>query len=272
MYLFSFVLIFLLGTIIGSFLNVVIYRCNTGKSIAKGRSICMSCNHTLRFYELIPVFSFIFQKGKCRRCSSSISFQYPIVEMITGFVFVLLAFYFLPFLWFSVPLYIVNLSLFSVLFCFLIIICAYDIRHKIIPDVFSYSFAGIAFVTLFINHTALGSMFVLPGVEAILAGPLCALPFYLLWKISGGRWMGLGDAKLMLGIGWMLGLGSGFVALVFSFWIGAVFGLLLMLYKGRSTTLKTEIPFAPFLIISTTIVFFCSISLLSFILFFQRLY
>ncbi|MFA4853534.1 MAG: prepilin peptidase, partial [Bacteroidales bacterium] len=82
-----FVFIFLLGTIVGSFLNVVIFRFNTGRTITTGRSICMNCNRDLRWYELIPVLSFLIQSGKCRRCASKISHQYPLVEIVTGLVF-----------------------------------------------------------------------------------------------------------------------------------------------------------------------------------------
>ncbi len=110
------IIFFILGLIIGSFLNVVIYRFNTGKSITKGRSICMSCNKNLRWYELIPIFSFLIQSGKCRRCASKISSQYPIVEFITGLTFVLLAYHFSPLLFFSYSYFIYSLILFSFIF------------------------------------------------------------------------------------------------------------------------------------------------------------
>ena len=116
MTLLIFIFIFLLGTIIGSFLNVVIYRFNTGRKVTTGRSICMTCNLTLRWYELIPILSFLIQSGKCRRCASKISHQYPIVEFLTGLVFALVAFKFLPILYVSYWLYIFFVVLFVFLF------------------------------------------------------------------------------------------------------------------------------------------------------------
>ena len=83
--------VFVLGLIIGSFLNVVVLRLNTGESIIKSRSKCFSCGHRLGFFDLIPVLSFVFQKGRCRYCQSKISRHYPLVELITGIVFVLTA-------------------------------------------------------------------------------------------------------------------------------------------------------------------------------------
>ena len=135
-----FIFVFLLGTIIGSFLNVVIYRFNTGKTIVKGRSICMTCNRELRWYELIPLFSFLIQKGKCRRCAIKISHQYPLVEFLTGIIFVLIAHRFLSILYVSLGLYLFFLIFFVFIFSLLIVISVYDLRHKIIPDKLSYLF------------------------------------------------------------------------------------------------------------------------------------
>lgn len=263
MYTLVFIFIFLLGTIIGSFLNVVIYRFNTGKSIAKGRSICMTCNHKLRWYELIPILSFLIQSGKCRRCASSISHQYPLVEFGTGLIFAFIAFHFLKVLSFSQISYVVLVCLFSFIFSLLMVIAVYDIRHKIIPDRLAYIYAFVSLISIFINHTGVGSFFVTPSLLALVSGPLFALPFAFLWLISKGRWMGLGDAKLVLGIGWMLGPMQSFAMITLSFWIGAVVSLAIMLFSRRKMTMKTEIPFAPFLIISTLIVFFFNLDIFS---------
>ncbi len=256
-----FFFIFLLGTIIGSFLNVVIYRFGTGKSIAKGRSICMTCNHTLRWYELIPVFSFMIQSGRCRSCASSISHQYPIVEFITGIVFVSIAHYFFPVLYISQISYIFLVSLFAFLFSILIVISVYDFRHKIIPDKLVYIFSLISFLSIFVNQTGIGALFVKPTLIDVAVGPLLALPFALIWWLSKGKWMGLGDSKLILGLGWMLGLYMGLSALILSFWIGSIIGLLIMAFSRKKVGLKTEIPFAPFLIFSSLLVFIFNIDI-----------
>ena len=269
MYTLVFIFIFLLGTIIGSFLNVVIYRFNTGKSIVHGRSICMTCNRTLRWYELIPLFSFLIQKGKCRRCATTISHQYPLVEFGTGFIFALLAFHFLPVLGFSQGTYIALVTLFSFLFSLLMVVSVYDIRHKIIPNRLVYIYAGVSLFSVFINTSGVGSFFIVPSLFALVSGPLFALPFALLWLVSRGRLMGLGDAKLILGLGWMLGPLAGLAMLTLSFWIGAVVSLVIMFFSSHKMTMKTEIPFAPFLILSTVIVFFFHLDIFSLVALFH---
>lgn len=261
-----FVCIFLFGTIIGSFLNVVIFRLNTGKSIAKGSSICMTCNRDLRWYELVPIFSFLIQAGKCRRCKESISCQYPLVEFITGVVFVLIAYHFLPTLLFSPTSYLFLVVLYAFLFSLLIVIGVYDIRHKVIPDKLVYLYTFVSFLSILLS----------PSLSHIIAGPIIALPFALIWYLSDGKWMGLGDAKLMLGLGFMLGLPLGASSLVLAFWIGAVVGLLIMflsrhipLGKAGKISMTTEIPFAPFLIISAFIVFLFNLDIFALASIFQ---
>lgn len=256
MYSLILIFIFLLGIIVGSFLNVVIYRLNTGRKATKGRSICMTCNHNLRWYELIPIFSFLIQSGKCRRCVSNISHQYPVVEFITGLIFVFVALKFLPVFYASVYLYIILSILFFSIFSLFIVMTVYDLRHKIIPNKLVYAFIVLSFVSIFINFYPIGNMFILPTWVALLSGPVIALPFVLIWVLSKGRLMGLGDGKLMLGIGWMLGLSSGLFAVILAFWIGTVFSIILMLLSKGKVSMKTEIPFAPFLIISTLATFF----------------
>jgi len=263
MELLIFVFIFLLGTIIGSFLNVVIYRFNTGKTIVKGRSICMNCGHNLRWYELVPVFSFLIQRGKCRRCKSRISIQYPLVEILTGFIFALISFRFFPILYFSPLLYMFYNALFVFIFSLLIVISVYDLRHKIIPEKLVIIFIVISFLTIFINPNIFGRIFVLPNFFSIISGPLLALPFVLLWLFSKGRLMGLGDGKLILGIGWLLGIYQGLCAIIIAFWIGAIVSLFIMLLSKKKINMKTEVPFAPFLIISTFVTFLFGLNVFS---------
>jgi leader peptidase (prepilin peptidase)/N-methyltransferase len=265
MTLLVFTFIFLLGTIIGSFLNVVIFRFNTGRKVSKGRSICMNCNRNLRWYELIPILSFLIQSGQCRRCASKISHQYPIVEFITGIVFLLVSFKFLPILYVSYGAYLLLTSLFVFLFSLLIVISVYDLHHKIIPDKLVYLFIVVSFFSLFINPSFGTRLFILPNYSALIAGPLFAIPFVSLWFFSKGRLMGLGDGKLILGIGWMLGLLQGIFAIILSFWIGTAVSVFLMVLYKNKINMKTEIPFAPFLIISTLVTFIFNLNIFSLI-------
>lgn len=141
----------------------------------------------------------------------------------------------------------------------LILITIHDIKHKIIPDVFSYAFATIALAHLFITPE-LG--FAIPTIKSLLAGPILALPFALLWLVSRGTWMGLGDAKLSLGIGWVLGISYGISAITLAFWIGAVVSLLWMAVVFRKLKTHYEIPFGPYLILGMYIVLFFGVKVI----------
>ncbi len=254
----------LLGAIIGSFLNVVILRYGTGRGV-NGRSGCMSCGYKLRWFDLVPVISWVMLAGKCRQCRSKISKQYPLVELATAALFGLVAHYVsgLDIVLTMIPFVF---AWYAIIASLLVVIFVYDMRHKIIPDGLSFTFMGMAFAqTLCI----LPPQFWLSPIAwlDLLAGPIIAAPFFLIWYFSGGRLMGFGDIKLMLGIGWFLGFGAGISAIVLAFWIGAVFSLLLILAhrlkKGASRiTMKQEIPFAPFLILGILIQFFWPLNLL----------
>ena len=231
---------FIFGLIVGSFLNVLILRYHTGRPIS-GRSGCMSCGKKLSWYELLPVVSFFLQHGRCRGCKSKISWQYPIVEVLTGVMFVLITWYFgatpglMIFYWL-----LATVSIF---------IFAYDWRHQIIPD-------SATVILLFL--AILRVLFFGPGVlDSVITGIGFFLVFWSLWYFSGGRWLGFGDAKLVFVLGLLLGWQQGIVALCLAFWLGAIVGLGMiaisragkLIKNTRRYTIKSEIPFAPFLLI-----------------------
>jgi len=235
-------LILAIGAVVGSFLNVVALRYGMDKSPFVGRSFCPACNRKLSVIDLVPIFSFIFLRGKCRTCRAKISWQYPLVEILTAIVFLLA---------FRSPLVLLA-------WCVLIVIMIYDWRHKIIPDGLALAF-GILTLVMVILANFDGNLFL-----ALLWGPLFAAPFFLLWYFSGGKWMGLGDAKLGLGLGWLLGAKS-FDAFLWAFWIGAGVSLLIVGWQSwqksqGKLTMKSEVPFAPFLFAATFLVYFFDIS------------
>lgn len=249
--------IFILGAIIGSFLNVVIYRYNSGASPLSGRSQCFSCGKTLRWYELVPLVSFVFQKGRCRVCKVRLSWQYPFIEVLTGAVFLSVFFLERPPL---ESLYLI--SIFSIL----LVITVYDMRHQIIPDGFAAAFALLSLGWFF--WTIPGGfmkVFEFPYYWTLLAGPILFFLFWALWFVSGGRWMGLGDGKLALGMGWFLGATLGGSAVMLAFWTGAAYALVrLGLQKivpvRNQLSFKSEIPFGPFLVLGVFVVYFTHIN------------
>lgn len=257
----------ILGLLVGSFLNVVALRFNTGKSLG-GRSRCFSCGGKLSWYELMPAFSWILQKGRCLKCGSRISSMYLFGEVLTAIFFSLIAArgIMTGVEWFSLE-YLVSTIFLFIVFSVLIVIFLYDLRHKIIPDSLSLAFGFLAFISLFFFNFVNGIFtyvsWHIPELFNILAGLLIPLPFVLLWFISKGKWIGLGDPKIMVGMGFLFGLERGFTSVFLSFWIGAlfVFAVLIinltfrkrLLRTGKKSIMKEELPFAPFLIVATLI-------------------
>ena len=241
------IVIFIFGAIIGSFLNVVALRLNTGKGLM-GRSFCMSCGKTIKSYDLFPILSFLMLRGKSRCCKTKISWQYPIVEFITGLVFlgVFLKFYSLAFVPILVPVF------WYLVFCILIVITIYDVRHQIIPDFLSYTFAFLS-VLYFVGDKSFATMFSYPEILNLLAGPIIFVVFSLIWFVSKGRWIGFGDGKLALGMGFALGLSQALSAIAFAFWIGAIWSIFILLFQKfgwfkTKFNLRSAVPFAPFMI------------------------
>ena len=259
------IFVFAFGAIIGSFLNVVILRFRSGKTLG-GRSMCFSCGKTLGFAELVPIASFLTQGGKCAGCKTKISWQYPAIEALMGVLFVLLYVrldYLLPA---SALLFCILFAFYAFVLSLLVVMSVYDLRHHILPDGMTFLFAAVSFISMFL---LVGDAIIvhIPSYTQILAGVLLPAPFTLLWWVSKGKWMGLGDSKLMIGIGFLLGLSAGATAILLSFWIGAIFSVALIvvapLFKKGRVTLKTAIPFGPFLAVGTVLVVLLQMNLAS---------
>ena len=244
-------LAFVFGLIVGSFLNVVTLRFHSGQSVG-GRSHCLSCGKNLAWYELLPVASFVAQGGRCRGCRSKISWQYPLVELLTGLLFVLV---FVRFGqtsdWREVSFWLVVISLF-------VATVVYDLKHKIIPDLFVWLLGILALLRLILLSEFDNKISnLLSDYKMVILGGLAAGGvFLLLWLVSRGRWLGFGDVKLALVVGFLLGPLQVFSALILAVWIGAVVGLVLVVLTKTGLfgfkkyfTIKSELPFAPFIIL-----------------------
>ncbi len=254
------------GVIIGSFLNVVIYRFHTGKSLS-GSSHCLSCQTSLRFYELFPLVSYVALRGRCRSCSAYIPSRYFWVELVTGMLFAVIVFVKSPLWWF------LAMALISIL----VVIAVYDIYHMIIPQSLVWWLWGIACIYTVVSY------FLVPDYVHVFYGLLSAALGYgffaLLWKVSDGRWIGYGDAKLAAPLSLMLGVFGTFSMIVLSFWIGTFISLTILAgqwfrrssgqphlrFLSTPLTMKSEVPFAPFLILGFLAVYLGQTDVLSLI-------
>ncbi|HHD92143.1 MAG TPA: prepilin peptidase [Candidatus Portnoybacteria bacterium] len=237
-------LIFLFGASIGSFLNVVIDRLPTGKKLT-GRSHCDFCGYQLKWFDLIPIFSFLWLKGACRRCHKKLSWQYPLVEILTGLIFALISWRVFN------HLSIDSLSIFgelSLVYLFLItslliIISVIDWKTFLIPDNLIY----FGIIT-----TLIWQAFQVHFWNYLISAILVSAFFWALVIFSNEKWMGAGDAKLVFWLGLILGYPQILVALFISFFVGALVGLVMISFYKKG--LKTQIPFGPFLCFSTLLV------------------
>lgn len=229
------IFVFIFGLCIGSFLNVCIYRLPESKSIVQPRSMCPHCGTLIRFYDNIPIFSYIALKGRCRHCSAPIALRYPVVELISG-VFAL-GVYLSYGIRFETLVYYVFIAT-------LLVITFIDIDHQIIPDVITLPGIPIFFAASF----ALKQISFVESILGILVGGgslfLVAWLYHLLTKKEG---MGGGDIKLLAMIGAVIGWKGVLFTIFVASAVGTLIGMLIML-KTRKT-MKLAVPFGPFLAI-----------------------
>jgi leader peptidase (prepilin peptidase)/N-methyltransferase len=232
-------LIFILGLIIGSFLNVAIYRLPDGKSIVYPPSHCPDCGHKLSPLELIPVLSYFILRGKCKSCGVDISIRYPVIELLTGIIFIINYIYFSD---------LISLTAGLIFSSLLIILTMIDFDHQILPDKLTLGGLGVGFIFSFFRSD-ITVIYSLAGILA--AGGL----LFLIALLSKGG-MGGGDIKMMA----MVGSFTGPIVAVSSIFLGAVIALIAHLpgIVSGKTGMKTKLPFGPFLALASLILWFWS--------------
>lgn len=276
------IIIFLFGTFLGSFIAVIVNRYNTGLSFLKGRSVCFSCNAELQKKDLVPIFSFLFLKGKCRYCHSKIPKEVFITEILMGILSVLAAlksgFFVSDFssiiLNSGFIIHFFQYLLLVAVFGSILLISVYDIKHFIIPDSFLISFFIFSFLYLSFFLSLNLSLLLTTNyiLLSLVSGIILAIPFLLIFLISRGTWFGFGDVKYITALGFFLGFIQGISAVILAFWIGAAFSLLALLLKKivprinlpllkNNLTIKSEIPFGPFLSLGIIISFYLNADL-----------
>lgn len=271
-----YVLSFCLGAGIGSFINMLVYRLRPDAPVESitGRSYCDSCKKQLRWYELVPVLSFILQKGRCRRCRTGLSFQYPIVEFCTGLIFMLLVWrlvrvFPMPYAtmvwWWGIGL----IAFWWLIATVMMAISAYDTKYYLIPDIFLYVLIGLGILLngyywllskyvgafpqgglvfsdtfgYFMGRDSFSWLFALWGVL------FCVGVIGIAYVLSRGKAMGFGDVLLAVGLGLILGWPDAMVGMLLGFLSGTIVSIGLI--WGKKKTMKDIVPFGPFLVFGT---------------------
>ena len=252
----DYILALVMGSIIGSFANVVIYRLPIDKKISKGRSFCPKCKKKINWYDNIPIISFFILNAKCRKCKKPISFRYFFVEATSAFLFFTIYFFFNT---------SIETVLFVILSIFLLIIFFIDSEHYIIPDELTFPLMVIGFLKSFDPNL---NTIIFPNfVNSLIGG---VFGYLLIWsiiffykKIRNKEGMGLGDAKLLA----VMGFWFGWYCIPFIIFLSSATGLISVLPSliTKKRKLTSQIPFGPYIIIATFIYFFFSYNFKGFI-------
>lgn len=258
---------FVFGLLIGSFLNVLGTRYNEdeflfSKRVLGGRSHCPHCGKTLRWFELVPIISFIAQGTKCRSCKQKISFQYPAIEILSGLI--------LAFIPVIVGTNVLTAAFWVTVFLILLLITIIDLRLSIIPNELNVILLVMGIFLLFSNIPSdfSGPYSILFGFESdpvlnhIFSSLVLGIFFGLIIFITRGKGMGMGDLKLVIPLGLIFGWPGGIIFVVLSFLIGAIAGIILIALKKR--TRRQHIPFGPFLAAGAMTYFFFGENILRF--------
>jgi prepilin signal peptidase PulO-like enzyme (type II secretory pathway) len=222
-----------LGMIVASFVGVVSSRLYTGHSMVNGRSRCDVCNETIPAIALVPVISYVVLRGKSRCCGAILSFFSPVTEILLGILFVVAY----QMLGLGLPL-----ALFLIALALLLALVLYDLQHQILPPSLLYCLVVVAF---FFRRVVSPDSSSLQG--ALMAAGGVGLFFLAMHYFSRGRAMGFADAPLAFALALLVGPQDAFTGLVFSFWVGAAVGIIILLRRPKGSRIGVEVPFAPFL-------------------------
>jgi len=277
-----YLLLFIFGLMVGSFINVVSLRYTPGSKLfdakiigsrtdLSNRSHCPYCGKILAWYELIPIVSFLIQVGRCRECKHKLSFQYPLIEILTGLIFI-----FVPLTLINANFYVDlrGLTIISiiwiVIFILILLLSIIDFRHFIIPDSLNLTLAVLGIILIFINFydknfgflngSFLGNYALIFGLRQniwlnyLFAGFLAAAVFGLIIFLSRGKAMGMGDVKLAAALGLIFGWPDILMVLFLGFLSGALVSAALLILKKKK--IKDVVPFGPFLASGAVITFF----------------
>ena len=246
----------LISLVIGSFLNVLIYRLPIGESLTKKNSHCPKCGHMLKWYENIPLLSYVIQKGKCRGCKELISIQYPIIEFLSVCAFVI------AYIRFGLSL---ETFLFTLLLQMFIVIFMIDLRYQIIPDSINVVIIVLGVISLFITHTSINQVLVINYIDKLIGFGVALgllLIFIFFEKILKKELMGGGDLKLFFGIGvfmvWQL--------LLLGLFLASVVALITEMLKkliNSEKFLNKVIPFGPYLVIGFSLAYIFGLDIIS---------
>ncbi len=251
LFIFVSIFLFILGTVVGSFLNVIIMRSITGQQWVKGRSVCDFCHKPLKWYDMFPLLSFVFHKGKSRCCGKNLSISHPVIEFLTGTLFVW--WYWGGALFFQLtraPFSLIQPAFWLFVGLLLIIIFFIDLYEMVI---FDWSVSVLGFLAFFYRVALVmtGIMQEADFFNALVMGLVIMLFYWVLWFVTRGRGMGFGDVKLSFPLVLLLGAQQALVATFMSFVIGAIVGLGLIM--GGKKKFGQHLPFGPFMIIGTLI-------------------
>lgn len=233
-------LVFIIGLVIGSFLNVCIYRIPKKQSICYPSSHCIKCNIKIKWYDNIPLISYAILQGKCRYCKENIDLQYPIVEILNGILYLILFYHYK---------FTISFIFHGLITSILLVVFFIDFQEMIIPDILVVTIIVLEIFHKFILYfTTSAKVNLLDSVIGLL---VAGMIFMFIILFSKGQ-MGSGDMTLISALGFILGLKYILLTIFLSFFIGAILSLLLLLFGVKSR--KDFIPFSPFIILGFFIV------------------